>query len=92
MALNIKNERTVALIRELAAATGQNMTSAIEEAIGARLAQLKDAQSADEADRASRLAEIHRLVNEIQANMTDSQREALTTAQADLYDQQGLYR
>lgn len=92
MALNIRNERTVALIRELADATGQNMTSAVEEAVIARLDAMREADHAQETDKATRLAEIHRLVDEIQANITDSQRMALMNAEAELYDEQGLYR
>jgi len=90
MALNIKNERTVALIRELADATGQNMTSAVEEAIIAKLEQVRSQES--EAAVAIRLSELRQAVDELHASMTDEQREALRTAEADLYDEQGLYR
>lgn len=90
MALNIKNERTVALIRELADATGQNMTSAIEEAIVARLDQVRADPHGAQTDAAKRLAEIRRLVAEIDASLTDADRERLRTAEDDLYDEFGL--
>jgi len=90
MALNIKNERTVALIRELAHATGQNMTSAVEEAIVAQLAHVNDTEAAREARAADRRRRANLLLAEIRANMTDEQREALGTAQQDMYDEDGL--
>jgi antitoxin VapB len=40
MSLNIKNERTHALVRELATLTGVSQTEAVEEAVKARLAEL----------------------------------------------------
>ncbi|MEO8094136.1 MAG: type II toxin-antitoxin system VapB family antitoxin [Pseudolysinimonas sp.] len=40
MSLNIKNERTHALVRELATLTGVSQTEAVEEAVRARLDEL----------------------------------------------------
>ena len=40
MSLNIKNERTHALVRELAERTGQSQTSAVEEAVDLGLGPL----------------------------------------------------
>lgn len=54
VALNIKNEDTVAAARELAALTGESMTQAIDTAVRERLDALLDA---DEARRA-RLREL----------------------------------
>jgi len=47
MSLNIKNERTVALVRELAAPTGESQTSAVEEAVRERLERVTAATRAD---------------------------------------------
>ncbi len=40
MSLNIKNERTHALVRELATLRGVSQTEAVDEAVRARLAEL----------------------------------------------------
>lgn len=48
MSLNIKSQRTVALVRELAARTGTNQTAAVEDAVARRLSEL------DREDRAAR--------------------------------------
>jgi antitoxin VapB len=40
MSLNIKNERTHELVRELAELTGMSQTSAVEDAVRRRLAEL----------------------------------------------------
>lgn len=40
MSLNIKNERTHALVRELATLTGVSQTEAVEDAVRARLEEL----------------------------------------------------
>ncbi|QDP96428.1 antitoxin [Microlunatus elymi] len=50
MSLNIKNERTHALVRELAELTGQSQTSAVEDAVRRRLEELRG-----EADREERI-------------------------------------
>jgi hypothetical protein len=42
MSLNIKNEETVRLVRELADALHVSMTAAITDAVEARLAQLEE--------------------------------------------------
>ena len=41
MSLNIKNERTHALVRELATLTGVSQTQAVEDAVQKRLEELK---------------------------------------------------
>jgi antitoxin VapB len=88
MALNIKNEATVALVRELAAKTGQSQTSAIETAVRAQLEQL----AGDDHDRAAqeRYDRAMAIIDEIDASMTDKERDALRTAQDDMYDEDGL--
>jgi antitoxin VapB len=47
MGLNIKNERTHALVRELATISGMSQTEAVEDAVRRRIAQLSG-QTADE--------------------------------------------
>ena len=44
MALNIKNEETYRLVRELADLTGESMTGAVTEAVRERLERLKQAE------------------------------------------------
>jgi hypothetical protein len=60
MSLNIKNEETVRLVRELADALGVSMTAAITEAVRARLDELtpEDRERAVEA-RAQRIVDLY---------------------------------
>jgi antitoxin VapB len=58
MSLNIKNERTHALVRELATLRGVSQTEAVEEAVRARLEQLS--HDADTKRRFERTMEIAR--------------------------------
>ncbi len=91
MGLNIKNERTTALIRELAAKTGQTMTAAIEDAVRDKLAELDrrpDGNAAGEEERVSAA----RLLAELKHSITPSERAALRAADAGLYDTDGLPR
>jgi antitoxin VapB len=93
MALNIKNEHTVSLVRELADALGTSQTSAIEEAVRARLGLL--AASGDLTDAETRrrervtesLARVRRTVVEAAAPGSWRQYEA-----EELYDERGLPR
>jgi len=97
MSLNIKNERTHALVRELAERTGMSQTSAVESAVRLRLEQL-NAQAGtrrptaryppEEVER--RIRDIERIVADFQANTTPEQREALSRADEDMYDELGL--
>ena len=48
MSLNIKNERTHALVRELATLTGVSQTEAVEQAVRARLAELNGQRTPEE--------------------------------------------
>jgi antitoxin VapB len=41
MALNIKNEKTYRLVQELARATGENMTVAVDKAVRERLQRVR---------------------------------------------------
>lgn len=50
MSLNIKNEETVRLVRELANKLGVSMTAAITDAVRARLAVVHGQQAEDDPD------------------------------------------
>ncbi|CAN5489596.1 type II toxin-antitoxin system VapB family antitoxin [soil metagenome] len=85
--LNIKNERTVALVRELAQRTGASQTAAIEDAVARRLAELgKDLSAHTDAKRRS----AEQVLIEMRRHLTDADREAIRRADVDLYDEYGL--
>lgn len=60
-ALNIKNDETYALARELADETGESLTEAVTTAVRERLARLRTRESVAE----GRLAAIHSLAVEM---------------------------
>lgn len=82
MSLNIKNERTHALVRELAKATGLSQTSAVEQAVERWLEEIRRQQSRREAHRA--------LLDDYLAHLTDEGRDAMQRAMDELYDENGL--
>ncbi|MGN7247544.1 type II toxin-antitoxin system VapB family antitoxin [Janibacter anophelis] len=85
MSLNIKNEHVHALARQLAERTGATQTSAIEDALERRLADL------DARDReAARRRRLLRLMDEIESETTDEQRAATRRVQDQMYDESGL--
>lgn len=99
MSLNIKNERTHALVRELAELTGMSQTSAVEDAVRRRLDELKgDAArrrgrpepkySPQEIER--RRTAIKRISAAFVAETTPEQREAMRNHGDWLYDELGL--
>jgi len=99
MSLNIKNERTHALVRQLAELTGMSQTSAVEDAVRRRLEELQADAGARHArprptyspeEIARRKAAIDRILHEFWAETTPGQRAALATADDDLYDELGL--
>lgn len=51
MSLNIKNEETHRLARELAEITGETLTAAVTEAVRERLDRIRREQNSDLADR-----------------------------------------
>lgn len=85
MSLNIKNERTHALVRQLADRTGLSQTSVVEEAVRRWLDEL-------ETEPSTRLARVDAIVRQIQVELTDDEREALMQASDDMYDESGLPR
>ena len=85
MSLNIKNERTHALVRELATLRGVSQTEAVEEAVRARLGGITA-----EHDKEARFERITELARQT-AESFQAQGIALTTD--DLYDDEtGLPR
>lgn len=89
MGLNIKSERVVELVRQLAARTGTSQTGAVEDAVARRLAEVEGA--ADEHIQAKRAgaAEILRGLDNL---LTDADKRAIRRNEAELYDEGGLPR
>ena len=84
MGLNIKNERTASVIRELARRTGQSQTAAVEDAVRLRLAELD--RESDTAGHHGDRAMAQRLLQKLRGSITDEERAAVRTADAQLYD------
>ena len=85
MGLNIKNERTVELVRELARRTGLSQTSAVEEAVRAKLAEV-DARTGREARRAN----VDKLLGDLDRSLTAAQKNQIRAGEKQLYDDHGL--
>lgn len=104
MSLNIKNERTHALVRELAERTGATRTSAVEDAVRRRPQELKGEGGAaprspgrpapeyppEEVER--RIAAMKRISAAFRAETTAQQREAMRDHADWLHDEWGLPR
>jgi antitoxin VapB len=90
MSLNIKNPRTHALVRELAAATGSTQTAAVEDAVRRRLDEVRRPTPDEEAEE--KREAIQRVVREFQAGLTDAQRDDIRAWQRDMYGPDGLPR
>ncbi|MEO5324907.1 type II toxin-antitoxin system VapB family antitoxin [Mesorhizobium sp. CC13] len=80
MGMNIKSEKAQRLARQLAEATGQSMTAAVEQALEAELTRLKT--NDDYAIRKARIKEILRRSGPTPAGATSDH--------SDLYDDDGL--
>lgn len=80
MGLNIKNETVEKLARDVAAETGESITSAIKEALTERLARLR--RERDVAERKRRIREI--------VNSLPPAPPGVTSDHSDLYDEWGL--
>jgi antitoxin VapB len=87
--LNIKNEDTTALVRELARRTGLTQTGAVEDAVRARLAEL-DRDRAAGPGRDTPRATAHRLLDELRGCLTAEERADVKAAESQLYDDTGL--
>ncbi|MEY8015684.1 type II toxin-antitoxin system VapB family antitoxin [Mycobacterium servetii] len=92
MGLNVKNEHTVALVRELATRTGLTQTGAITEAVRSKLAELDRDHDALGTHRRgdARRAKARRLLDELHGSLTDAERVRLREAEGQLYDGAGL--
>jgi antitoxin VapB len=86
MSLNIKNERTHALVRQLAALSGMSQTEAVEDAVTRRLEQLS---SASEPDTNARVERIMALAADISSRLGP---ESFEDVNDWLYDENGLPR
>lgn len=80
MSLNIKNERTHALVRQLATLSGMSQTDAVTDAVEHRLAELS---AAPRDDRAARLARVLELAREIRESFEP---DGIPDIDAELYD------
>ena len=89
MSLNIKSERAVALVRELAARTGRSQTAAVEDAVARRLTEL---DHDDEARIAGRRAAADDVLSALGKVLTEGDRMLIAEAEFDLYDDGGLPR
>lgn len=87
MSLNIKNETTHELVRRLAALTGQSQTSAVEDAVRRRLAELEQGREAEiERRRAAIAAVIAR------ARLVPRTGRSTEDIMDELYDETGMPR
>ena len=64
MSLNIKNERTHALVRELATLSGMSQTDAVTDAVERRIAELSSGPGGDRAARLERVLDLAREIRE----------------------------
>ncbi len=87
MSLHIQNERTVALVRELARRTGLSQASAVEVAVRAKLADI-DAGGR----RQARRARVDALLSDLDRSITMRQKRQIRRSQVKLYDKHGLPR
>lgn len=89
MSLNIKSERAVALVRELAARTGASQTAAVEDAVARRLSEL----DRDEKARATkRIEAVKEVLSRLNGLLSDADKREIRQGQEDLYDANGLPR
>jgi len=85
MSLNIKNEETARLIRELADLTGESLTGAVTEAVRERLDRLKQTDG-----RKGMAERIHAIAADMHARLPD---DFFDIEHGDLlYDEYGLPR
>jgi antitoxin VapB len=82
MSINIKNERTHRLVRELARATGESMTAAVEKAVRDRLERVRAEKGAGLA------AQLLKIGKECAAHLKEPYR-SIDHAEL-LYDEKGL--
>jgi len=88
VSLNIKNETVHGLVRELAARTGVSQTSAVEDAVRRRLAELDASGPDPEVERD--LEAIAEAARAIRASVSEEDLEWIRHADEWLYDENGL--
>jgi antitoxin VapB len=81
VSLNIKNEHTHALVRELAEATGLSQTSAVEQAVERWL---------DDIEREKRADHAYTLLETIWESWTPEDLDAMRHTMDEMYDENGL--
>ena len=86
MSLNIKNERTHALVRELASLSGMSQTEAVEDAVTRRL---KELSGPTEANINARVERVLALATDISSRLGPGSFEDVSDW---LYDENGLPR
>jgi antitoxin VapB len=86
MSLNIKNAETYRLVKELAAATGTSMTSAVTDAVRRRLAEVRAERGDDAIDLERALALTADLRERLGADYLARDFDT------ELYDERGLPR
>ncbi|MFT4163737.1 MAG: type II toxin-antitoxin system VapB family antitoxin [Microlunatus sp.] len=91
MSLNIKDEQTHELVRELARRTGLSQTAAVREAVRHRLEEIGSSQGGA-AGVESRRARALELVRDFQADLTEEERLRIRDSAKWLYDDLGLPR
>jgi hypothetical protein len=89
MSLNIKSQRAVALVRELAARTGTSQTAAVEDAVARRLSELDRGESARADARRAAAEETLRKLDQL---LTDEDKRVVQRKESELYDDNGLPR
>lgn len=89
MSLNIKSERAVALVRELAARTGSSQTAVVEDAVARRLSELDRDESAHRRGKREAADDV---LSQLRRVLTDDDKRAIRQSEADLYDDNGLPR
>jgi antitoxin VapB len=84
MGMNIKNEETHRLVRELTELTGESQTAAITQAVRERLQRVRQQQGGP----SERLRKMMEIARDCAARMTDE--EKATDIDKLLYDENGL--
>lgn len=92
MALNIKNPRTTALVRELAQRSGMSQTQAVDLAVRERLASLDAQEAADARSKHAKRDAAAALLKRLRASLSETDLRALGAAETELYDGDGLPR
>lgn len=89
MSLNIKNPTTHRLVRELAAATGQSQTAAVEDAVRRRLREIRS-EGGPTAEHRDRQARARRIATAFRADLSQDDLHRIRHSEDWLYDEHGL--